>query len=198
MPILPLEAQGQGDCFIVWLSGDGGWSALEREVAARAGEQGVPTVGVNSLLYFWRARNGEETARALDEIVRTYSARWSRAQFVLVGYSFGADRGPAAAARLSPDVARRLRAAVFLSPSVRAADRVGLASWLGRGPDHSVAQAILSVKGAAVICVAGARDRHAACPAGASGVRTVILPGGHTLHGDGARIAALILNAKHS
>src|SRR5262249_52072817 len=93
LPLVTVEPAGatHDPRFVIWLSGDGGWSVLERETTGALARAGVPTVGVNALRYYWRRRKPEETARTIDRMVRVFSERWGRARFVLVGFSFGAD-----------------------------------------------------------------------------------------------------------
>ena len=57
------------DPLAVVLSGDGGWSGVDREVAkVLAGRHGVPVVGLDTLEYFWNGRTPEAAAsrRASD------------------------------------------------------------------------------------------------------------------------------------
>ena len=195
LPLIVSPAPPGRGPLVVWISGDGGWGEMERDVGRILGEAGAPLVGVNSLRYFWSERRPAEVAQAIDRIVRAFAPKFGRTQFVLVGFSFGADMTPLVIDRLSADVRAQLARAVILSPAVRAAYEVGPATWLGIGDKDEVGPAILSLRGVELICVRGHRDPNAACPAGsAPGYSIVDLPGGHTLEGDWPRIAQMVLD----
>ena len=52
------------DEFALLLTGDGGWAGLDQELAARLAASGVPTVGLNSLKYFWTRAHAGRRPRA--------------------------------------------------------------------------------------------------------------------------------------
>ncbi|HYM26631.1 MAG TPA: AcvB/VirJ family lysyl-phosphatidylglycerol hydrolase, partial [Steroidobacteraceae bacterium] len=62
LPVQEVHAGGNGKDFALLLTGDGGWAGLDQELAARLAAQGVPTVGLNSLKYFWTERTPDQTA----------------------------------------------------------------------------------------------------------------------------------------
>lgn len=197
IPIVAVEPTGAfQNRFVIWISGDGGWGSMERHTSALLADRGVPTAGINTLRYYWSRRSPDEAAAAVDRIARAFAEKWHRSQFELVGFSFGADAGPLIAARLSPDVRARMSAAVFLSPSLRAADHVSPMSWLGFGGEDGVEAAIASLTHVPVVCAHGVHDAGAACPPDDRDLlQVVVLPGGHTLHGDWPLVARLILRA---
>ena len=63
LPLLELPAESEaGDTFAILLSGDGGWSALDKAVASALNTHGVAVVGWDSLRYFWSPRTPADTA----------------------------------------------------------------------------------------------------------------------------------------
>ncbi|MEE9877952.1 MAG: hypothetical protein PBU97_16320 [Stenotrophomonas maltophilia] len=40
----------------MFVSGDGGWAGLDKDVASSLNEHGVAVVGIDSLRYFWSER----------------------------------------------------------------------------------------------------------------------------------------------
>lgn len=194
LPLVVKPASGRDGPFVVWISGDGGWGEMERDVSRLFGLEGTPMVGLNALRYFWSERKPAEVAADLDRIVRAYTPAFGRQRFVLVGFSFGADMAPLVINRLSPDVRARLERAVFLSPARRAAYEVGPMTWLGVGDKDEVGPAIARLTDLDIICVRGRRDPDASCPHhDADLYRVVDLPGGHTLKGDWPNIVRLVL-----
>jgi type IV secretory pathway VirJ component len=53
---VPVVTGASGKRMAVMLSGDGGWAELDRAVAAELAKHGIPTVGWDSLSYFWQAK----------------------------------------------------------------------------------------------------------------------------------------------
>src|SRR6185369_13257499 len=56
----------------VLISGDGGWAELDKRVAEGLAGAGVPTVGLNSLRYFWTPRTPESAASDLARVITHY------------------------------------------------------------------------------------------------------------------------------
>lgn len=67
------RAGSTGDRMAVILSGDGGWTEIDKGVAAVLAADGVPTVGWSSLRYFWTPRTPDQAAADLARIVTHYS-----------------------------------------------------------------------------------------------------------------------------
>ena len=78
LPVTEVHAGGESDEFALLLTGDGGWAGLDQELAARLAASGVPTVGLNSLKYFWTERTPQQTARDVARVLRHYFAAWNK------------------------------------------------------------------------------------------------------------------------
>ena len=113
------------------MTGDGGWAGLDQELAARLAANGVPTVGLNSLKYFWRERTPEETAGDVARILRHYLSAWNKKRVLLVGYSFGADVLPFVVNRLPSDLRERIASVSLLGIDANASFEVRIAEWVG-------------------------------------------------------------------
>ncbi|MBV9188539.1 MAG: hypothetical protein JO093_23230, partial [Acidobacteria bacterium] len=59
-PKLPLvevpASRGNSDTLVVFVSGDGGWAAIDREISKVLADDGMPVAGLNALQYFWTKR----------------------------------------------------------------------------------------------------------------------------------------------
>src|SRR5438093_10410180 len=95
-----LSTRGSSDTFVVFVSGDGGWAAIDKSIAATLADSGMPVVGLNALQYFWKKKTPEEAARDLESIITAYSTKWNKPRVLLIGYSRGADVLPAMIHRL--------------------------------------------------------------------------------------------------
>ncbi len=105
LPLIEVPAQGtSAERIAIILTGDGGWAGLDIAVADQLAKRGIAVVGLNSVKYFWQTRKPEEAADALTRIIGHYGADRARADFVVIGYSFGAALSPVLINRL-PDAA---------------------------------------------------------------------------------------------
>jgi len=161
---VPAAAGATGNEMAVFISGDGGWADLDKSVAAGLASAGVPTVGINSLRYFWTPRTPDSAATALSRIITHYSAAWHRERVILIGYSFGADTLPFLVNRLEPAQRARVAHVFLLGLGTNAEFEFHLAEWLGqsRGPEYSTVPEVdrLTVP---VTCVRGADEEESAC-----------------------------------
>lgn len=195
LPVVEVAPAKPGDTFAIFVSGDGGWAGLDKEVAAALGEAGVAVVGVDSLRYFWTARTPQGFARDLERIMRHYSQQWQRKRVVLVGFSQGADVLPAAINQMSP-AARGSVAMIGLMSVGRNADyEFHVSNWLGGGGDGTpIAPEIARLPAGRTLCLYGQDDGDALCPSLPAGNAQVIgLPGDHHFKGDYDRLARTLL-----
>jgi len=128
-PLLRERAAGTGELFAVFLSGDGGWAGIDKNVAASLVARGVSVAGVDSLRYFWTARTAQGLAGDVDRVVRYYAYHWRKKRALLIGFSQGADVLPFAINRLPAATRRRVVLAAMLGPDERADFEFHLSNW---------------------------------------------------------------------
>ncbi|MGL5564309.1 MAG: AcvB/VirJ family lysyl-phosphatidylglycerol hydrolase, partial [Plesiomonas sp.] len=102
---------------VIFLSGDGGWAALDKGLSAQFQLHGMPVVGWSSLTYYWKKKTPEQVTADLERILDDYQTRWQRPRWLLVGFSFGAEIVPFVINRLPEHYRQGLVGAVMLSPS---------------------------------------------------------------------------------
>ncbi|MBD9534836.1 virulence factor family protein [Stenotrophomonas sp. STM01] len=196
LPLVEVPASGRGDTFAIFVSGDGGWAGLDKEVAGALAAADIPVVGVDSLRYFWSERTPAGFATDLGRIVRHYAAQWQRPRVVLIGFSQGADVLPAAINRLPGDAAQAVRMTALLSVGARADYEFHVSNWIGSGDDDGlpIAPELRRLPAARTLCVYGEDDDDALCPKLPAGTAQVVkLPGDHHFEGDYATLAKVIL-----
>jgi len=195
LPVEEVHAAGNSAEFALLLSGDGGWAGLDQELAARLAAAGVPTVGFNSLKYFWSKRTPEETARDVARVLRHYLIAWHRQRVLLIGYSFGADVLPFVVRRLPPELRARVASASLLGIDANAAFEVRVAEWVGSdagGPPTRPEVAALAPL--PVLCIYGAGEADSICPdLSSAGVVREQIGRGHHFSGEYATLAERIL-----
>ncbi len=196
LPVTEVRATGSSAEFALLLTGDGGWAGLDQELAARLAASGVPTVGLNSLKYFWTQRTPDESARDVARLMRHYLAAWNKQRVILVGYSFGADVLPFVVNRLPPELRARVASVSLLGIDSNASFEVSVADWVGSGdggpPTRPEVAALAQVP---VLCIYGEGESDSICPglpAGAQLVREQV-GRGHHFSGEYATLAERIL-----
>lgn len=187
MPASPLVGR-----MVVLLSGDGGWASLDRSIAASFARRGIPTVGINSLRYFWSARKPEEAASDVGAVIEHYLARWRLEKVDLIGFSFGADVVPFIANRLPAAAAAHVGTVTMIEPSQSATFEVHVSDWLpGAGTAGlPLAPEVRQLK-PAPLCLHG--DDAASPCSNLPGAQVDRIGSGHHLGGDGEPIVARIL-----
>ncbi|MEP9396845.1 AcvB/VirJ family lysyl-phosphatidylglycerol hydrolase [Mesorhizobium sp. KR2-14] len=197
MPIVTLPAKPAHDTMAIVFSGDGGWRDLDKAIAGILQQRGVPTVGVDSLRYFWTARTPQEMAQDLHELISGFRQRWKVRHVLLIGYSFGADILPAAFNALDAADRERVSQLSLLGFSHSASFEISVAGWLGTsGPDAVPTMPELErIDPALVQCIYGEEEDDTACPdlAGRK-VEVVKTSGGHHFNGDYAALADKIIS----
>jgi type IV secretory pathway VirJ component len=198
LPLVELAPTGPpGAALAVILSGDGGWASLDREVGGALAARGIPVIGLDSLQYFWTRRTPDESATALERILRYATAIWPGREFVLVGYSRGADVLPFMTSRLPADLRARVALVALLGPALTTEFEFHISDWLSADarPDAlPTAPEVEKLRGLRVLCVYGRDEGESLCrnldPALAMRDER---PGDHHFDGDydaiGARIA---------
>jgi type IV secretory pathway VirJ component len=195
LPLTEVHASGASEEFALLLTGDGGWAGLDQELAARLAASGVPTVGLNSLKYFWSERTPQATARDVARLLRHYLAAWSKQRVLLIGYSFGADVLPFVVNRLPPDLRGRVASVSLLGIDSNASFEIRIADWVASdraGPPTRPEVAALTHL--PVLCVYGEGESDSICPElSAAGIARQQIGRGHHFSGEYALLAERIL-----
>jgi type IV secretory pathway VirJ component len=165
LPVNEVHAEGNSDEMAVLLTGDGGWAGLDQELAARLAADGVPTVGLNSLKYFWTERTPDETAKDVARVIRHYLSAWNKQRVLLVGYSFGADVLPFVVNRLPPELRAHVATVSLLGIDSNASFEIKIADWVGSddgGPQTR--PEVAAISGVPVLCLYGEGESDSICP----------------------------------
>jgi type IV secretory pathway VirJ component len=196
LPVTEVPAAGHSDEFALLMTGDGGWAGLDQELAARLTMNGVPTVGLNSLKYFWTRRTPAETAHDVARVVSHYLAAWNKQRVLLIGYSFGADVLPFVVNRLPPELRARVASVSLLGIDSNASFEVSISDWVGSGDGGPATRPeVASLSHTPVLCIYGEGESDSICPelpASAQLAREQVGKG-HHFSGDYATLADRIL-----
>ncbi len=180
--------------YLVFVSGDGGWAALDQGIAQAANDAGVAVVGLNSLRYFWREKSPRQVSDDLRRIVAPLAGHGL--PVFAGGYSFGASVLPPAVAEWPAADRTSLAGLVLVSPSSTAAYEIDPLDWIRTARDGSGARVTPALRalGLPTLCIAGTDEDEGACldQGAAAFARVVRLPGSHHYHGDYARLGRFV------
>jgi len=196
LPLVEIPAPHPSRRLAAIYSGDGGWRDLDKQIGEYFAAHGTPTVGVDSLRYFWAAKTPAQVAHDLSRILAHYREAWGSREILLVGYSFGAGILPAAVNRLSESDRASVVQVSLLGLEPRAPFEIAVEGWLGGLPEASpeVLPELLRLDRSRVQCFYGEEEEQTLCRdpelAGAEIIRT---EGGHHFDGDYEALAGQIL-----
>jgi type IV secretory pathway VirJ component len=196
---LPAQPPQAGETFAIFITGDGGWAALDRAVSARLARADVPVVGWNARSYFWTRRTPEEAAADLGRIVRRFRTEWKRARVIVVGYSRGADVLAFLVSRLAPEERGALQLVALLGPGRTIDFEFHVTDFLA-DPDPKTAlpvpPEVAKLRGLPLLIIHGDKDEDSSAGEIAPDVgRFEKVPGDHHFARDYDKLAGLILDA---
>jgi type IV secretory pathway VirJ component len=196
LPLIEVPVSTPGDRFAVVVSGDGGWRKIDSAIAERLRIREIPTVGLDTAAYYRTRRTPEESAAALEAIIREYRAKWHRDKVIVIGFSRGADVLPFMINRLPADVRGSIIVIALLGPEPLIDFRFH--PWWDifhrSEPQFPVEPEIARLRGDNVVCVYGLREKDSLCPLLDRGAFTVMAePGGHHFGGNYGPIVDAIL-----
>lgn len=176
----------------ILFSGDAGFLGIGPTIARAVERIGLPVYGISSLAEFHDRRTIAQTVAIVDAAVRTARVKFAADRILIIGHSFGADIIGVALPDLAPDVRTSLAGVVLITPTNSVylrADPTGLSY---RGPPDAALSRVQSSK-LPLLCIQGREETDSLCPQlhGAN-VTVTVLPGGHGLHHDVARLAAAL------
>ena len=200
LPLESVPAQGAfAQRIAIILTGDGGWAGLDVAVANQLARRGIDVVALNTLKYFWETRSPDQATDALTRIIGHYGAQHPLADFVVLGYSFGAGLSPVLINRLPESAQKRIAAQVLISPDDIAVFEIHVGDWFGSTAHKGAIPVAPEIARARVpvICVHGADEDDSFCKqiVGKPNVRELVLPGAHHYNGDYDKLGAAIVGA---
>lgn len=198
LPVVELPVPATpADYFAIVLSGDGGWASIDKQIGEELVKSGVPTVGLNSLQYFWQRRSPDEVSADLLRLIRHYQSAFHRERVILVGYSLGANVLPLMASRLPATVLDQIQLIAFLGLEHQTDLEFRMGDWLAsqRNSTYKLLPEVEKLRGRPMLCVYGSKEGDTLCPDLPAGLAEVTrLEGGHHFDGNFRGLARLIMD----
>ncbi len=198
MPVVEVPAGQATDTVTLFLSGDGGWRDLDRDVAGEMAKMGYPVVGIDMLRYYWQHKTPEQSAEDLSALMLHYRQKWGTKRFILAGYSFGADVLPATYNRLPADDQKRIDGVLLLAFARSGSFEIEVEGWLGNaGKEAPTGPEIAKMPQNKILCVYGVEEaEETGCTDAKTYTgETLKLPGGHHFDEDYPALAKRLIDA---
>lgn len=194
LPLIEVGA-AEGDTRVLFYSGDGGWRDLDRDVAGELAQRGLPTLGIDTLRYFWQHKSPEQSAHDLAQLMQRLNQEQGVHNFILIGYSFGADVLPALYNRLPSAQQAQTRALVLLALARSASFEIKVQGWLGKdGEEAATGPELAKLPKGKVLCVYGQEEKdESGCTQSQAQGTVLELPGGHHFDQDYPKLAERII-----
>lgn len=196
IPVVEVPSSQPSDTVTLFLSGDGGWRDLDKDVAGdMAKSGGYPVVGIDTLRYYWEHKSPEQTATDLSELMAHYRQKWGAKHFVLAGYSFGADVLPAIYNRLPEEDKARVDGIILLAFARSGSFEIAVEGWLGAsGKEAATGPEMAKLPADKVFCVYGVEEKdESGCTEATAPGQKQQLPGGHHFDEDYPALAKRLI-----
>ena len=196
LPLNEVTTRAAGRVFAVFMTGDGGWVALDEGVSAQLADRGIPVVGFNQRSYLWSAKTPDQTGADLARIIAAYRTAWHRDTVIIIGYSRGAGVAPFAVNRLPAALRGTVKAVVLIGAEHTAGFHFRMRDLLRNAPapdDVPVMPELRRLGATTVVCFYGAEESDTLCPELAPPAIVVKMSGGHHLDGAYAEIGKRIV-----
>lgn len=198
LPLVQMAPLHGGVTLAVFVTGDGGWRAIDRNVAAGLHARGFGVVGLVASRYFAQRRTPEEAADALQRIVMHYSIEWRAPRVIVVGYSRGAGVLPFMVNRMASPWRERVTtlALMGLDPTIDfEVTPFDLLRTHATPKEIPVSGEIEKLRGKQILCFFGVREEDSLCRTLSPFLVTrVAEPGGHHFAGNYDDLARTIWN----
>ncbi|MGE8100174.1 AcvB/VirJ family lysyl-phosphatidylglycerol hydrolase [Pseudomonas fluorescens] len=197
IPVVEVPAGQAKDTVTLFLSGDGGWRDLDRDVAGEMAKIGYPVVGIDTLRYYWQHKSPEQSAIDLTELMQHYRQKWGTKRFILTGYSFGADVLPAIYNRMPESEQQRVDAIILLAFARTGSFEIQVEGWLGNaGKEADTGPEMAKLPADKVLCIYGAEEiAESGCTDKTAVGEALKLPGGHHFDENYPALAKRLVNA---
>ena len=164
-------------------------------------KSGYPLIALDTKKYFWSKKTPSQFAKDLQPLIVKYLHDWHKEEFIIVGYSFGADVSSFLPSNFTTSLSATIKSLVLLSPSYSTGFEVKLMNMLNSGgasnnEKYKVYPELLKAN-FAVTCVFGTSD-DSDFKIGlkeTDKIKKVIIPGNHHFNDDVNLITKTILKA---
>ena len=103
--------------FVFYITGDGGFNNFSTSLCTAINKKGYSIAALSAKSYFWDKKTPGQTAKDITTYLDKQLQNRKNQEWVLTGYSFGADVIPFIVNSLADSIRKKLVSIVLLSPS---------------------------------------------------------------------------------
>jgi type IV secretory pathway VirJ component len=198
LPLVEVRATGHTGTLAIFLSGDGGWADIDKQIGQTLAQRGVDVIGFDLRSYLRSGkRDADGTGADVQRVITHYLPLWGDTRIIVAGYSRGADFAPFVATRLSPELRSRLSLIAMFGLQEHASFRYRFSDlWATttNRKDTPILPELERLRGTNMLCVYGTQEDESLCRnIDATLVYPVAKVGGHHFDGDYRALTDLIL-----
>jgi type IV secretory pathway VirJ component len=186
LPLLTYKNADTTKPLIFYLSGDGGFNKFSVSFMQALNKDGYTVMGLDSKEYFWKKKNPQEAANAIEQAIIDSNKTLKKKNIVLIGYSFGADVAPFILTHFSPAFASGVTHLFLLSPSDKTDFEIHLLQMMGWGKNEgaSVPAEINKISKPVTIITGDDEKDFSFDRLTIKNKKIIKMPGGHHYDGD--------------
>lgn len=146
----------------LFFSGDGGWYGFEQSISRHLGDSGIPVIGIDLKKFLWNRITPEKAASDAAQLLGYYGKKWDKTEYLLIGYSQGAEIVPFVFNRLPEDMRINVKSIVMLSPAATTDFKIHVTDMLGLGnkqDTYDVINEISKIQDSKKIVLFGASEK---------------------------------------
>ncbi len=186
---LPLQTFTNSDAskpLIFYISGDGGMNKFSTSLLKSINAKGYSIVALDARNYFWNKKAPQQAANDISSAINQYLNKWQRKNFIIIGYSFGADVLPFIYNRFSKEVQQKTNQLVLLSPSTKTDFEIHVSGILGLKSDkgENVPAEINKLTKPVLLVFGKGEDDFPLNQVVIKNKQVLIMPGGHHYDSD--------------
>ncbi len=122
---------------VLYITGDGGWNDFSNQLITELNKNGYSIIGLDSKKYFWSKKTPFQFANDVEPLINQYLKEWNKKEFVIIGYSFGADVSAFLPTNINQAVAEKIKTMILLSAGYSTSYEVKLMDMLNSGGDSN-------------------------------------------------------------
>ena len=183
---LPVVIRNNGENstpLIFHISGDGGMVRFDIKMSKEYKENGYSFIALSSLKYFLTVKTPSKVARDMIPLIQSYLKEWNKAEFILVGFSFGAEITPFLFEKLPPELKEKVKMIVLLTPAKTSDFHIHVRDMIGldkKREVYNVEEETARITTTKILAIYGKKEKNAFLRnTDQSNVKLLYIRGGH-------------------
>lgn len=183
--------------FVFYITGDGGFNNFSNDLGSEISKSGYETIALNAKSYFWDKKSPRTVASEISKVISEKLHTGKYDDFILIGYSFGADVMPFIENEFSAEIRSKLKSVILLSPSSTTDFQIRLMDMFGKSAKRSmdVLSAINQMHVPKMTIFFGSDEKDFPTDKiHLKNIKVIRLPGGHHYEGNIKELSSVVIH----